>query len=111
MPRALTLLIVATALLSLSAPTAHSEHAQRGNLRASLQGDVTPLKLPRHHPAPVSLHLSGSLATTDGSPLPRVTAMRFALAGRSGIEVDGLPVCPMARLRNTRDREALKACG
>jgi hypothetical protein len=36
--------------------------------------------------------------------------MRFALAGRSGINSRGLPVCPLARLRNTRDREALAAC-
>jgi hypothetical protein len=37
--------------------------------------------------------------------------MRFALAGRSGIETRGLPVCPLSRLRHTRDREALRACG
>jgi len=110
-PRLLTALIAAAALVVLSASTARSERIQQGNLRAALQGEVTPLKLPRHRLAPVSLKLSGSLTTTDGSALPRVTAMRFALAGRSGIATRGLPVCPSARLRNTREREALAACG
>ena len=111
MHRALTIVIAAALLVALPASTARSERIQQGNLLASLQGGVSPLTLPRHHPAPVSLHLSGSLTTTDGSPLPRVTAMRFALAGRSGIAARGLPVCPPARLRHTRDREALAACG
>jgi hypothetical protein len=110
MRRATTALIVAGALVSLAVGTARSERIQRGNLRAALQGKVSPLKLPRHRPAPVSLRLSGSLATTDGSPLPRVTAMRFALAGRSTVRARGIPVCPLTRVRHTRDREALAAC-
>ncbi len=110
MRRSVIALIVVAVLVSLTAAAAHSERSQRGNLRAALQGKVSPLKLPRHHPAPVSLRLSGGLSTTDGSPLPRVTAMRFALAGRSAIQVRGIPVCPPARIRHTRDREALAAC-
>ena len=104
-------LLAAAALVVLCVSTARSERIQQGNLRAALQGEVSPLKLPRRNPAPVSLRLSGSLITTDGSALPPATAMRFALAGRSGIETRGLPVCPLARLRHTRDREALDACG
>jgi hypothetical protein len=111
LPYVLGFLVAAGTLLVFFASTAHSERSQRGNLRASLQGKVSPLKLPRERPAPVSLQLSGSLKTTDGSDLPRVTAMRFALAGRSGLQTRGLPVCPLARLKNTRDREALAACG
>lgn len=111
MRRPLCALVIVAALVTLPAATAHSERIQRGTLRAALQGEVSPLKLPRHHPIPVTLRLSGSLRTTDGSPLPRVSAMRFALAGRSGINSRGLPVCSAARLRNTRNREALAACG
>lgn len=111
MPRVRTLLFTAIALIGLFVATARSERIQQGNLRASIQADVSPLKLPRNDPAPVSLRLSGNLHTTDGSALPRVTAMRFALAGRSGLVTQGLPVCPTSRLRNTRDREALAACG
>jgi hypothetical protein len=111
MPRRLTALLAATALIAMPAATAQSERIQQGNLLASLDGGVSPLKLPRHRPAPVSLHLAGSLETTDGSDLPPINAMHIALAGRSGIAASGLPVCSIARLRNTRDREALAACG
>src|SRR3954454_24862707 len=108
MPRALTALLAAAALLA--APSfAKAERIQQGNLLATFNADVSPLKLPRDHPAPVSLRLSGSLASTDGSALPPLSAMRFTLAGRGGIEARGLPACPAARLRNTREREALAA--
>lgn len=110
MSRLLVALVAAAALIVLSVSPARSERIQQGNLLAALQGEVSPLKLPRHRPIPVTLRLSGSLSTTDGSPLPRVSAMRFALAGRSGIDARGLPACPVARLRHTRDREALAAC-
>jgi hypothetical protein len=111
MRRALPLLSVFALLLGLPTDTALSERIQQGNLLASLQGEVSPLTLPRDHRAPVSIHLSGSLGTVDGSPVPRVSSMEFELAGRSGIVRRGLPVCPLRRLRHTRDREALAACG
>lgn len=111
MRRVLAAGVVVLAALALAAPWVPAERIQKGNLRASLQGGVSPLRLPRDRAAPVSLRLSGSLRTTDGSPLPRVAAMEFALAGRSGISTRGLPVCPGARIRHTRAREALAACG
>lgn len=110
MRRSLAVIFASLFLLALPASVAHSERNQRGNLLVSLRGAVSPLTLPRDRQAPVSIHLDGSLATTDGSPLPRVTAIRFALAGRSGIDARGLPVCSPASLRHTRDREALAAC-
>jgi hypothetical protein len=111
MCRVLAVIAAVTAFVGLGAGLALGERNQEGNLIASLQGGVSPLRLPRDHPAPVSIHLTGSLRTVDGSVLPRVTAMEFGLAGRRGIDTRGLPVCRLSRLRHTRDREALAACG
>jgi hypothetical protein len=101
---------VAILIALASAGPASGEREQKGNLVATLQGKVAPLRLPRDHPAPVAIHLSGSIATADGSVLPHVTAMSFGLAGRGGIDTRGLPVCPLARIRHSRDREALAEC-
>lgn len=111
MARALAALAGVAVLAALAAGAASGERSQQGNLIVSLQGEVSPLRLPRDRPAPVSVHLAGSLRTADGSTLPRVTAMEFGLAGAGGLETRGLPVCRARRLRHTRDREALAACG
>jgi hypothetical protein len=113
MSRLLALLLAATTLSAsaLGGGLAFAERNQKGNLIASLQGGVSPLRLPRDRPAPVSVHLTGSLKTADGSILPRVTAMEFGLAGRNGIDTRGLPVCPLDLVRHSRNREALAACG
>lgn len=111
MKRALTGLLVALALIAgLPAGRAVSERIQQGNLMLNFRGEVSPLKLPRDHDAAVSISLAGGLGTVNGSAVPRVSAMEFAFAGRSGIHTQGLPACPFGRLRHTRDREALAAC-
>jgi hypothetical protein len=105
---ALAALLVAT-LLAL-ATTASGERTQRGHLVVSIGGGITPLALPRHHPVPVALRIGGAIATDDGSPLPRLTEIRLAIAGRGVLDTDGLPVCPRARLRNTDSHQALARC-
>jgi hypothetical protein len=45
----------------------------------SLDGGVSPLRLPRHRPAPIALHLEGGLRSADDSLLPRVTTVEIAL--------------------------------
>jgi hypothetical protein len=101
----------AVALTLVAATSAIGERNQVGNLIASLQGEISPPRLPRDRPAPVSVQLNGSIRTADGSILPRVRVMEFALAGRGGIDTRGLPVCPTAEIRHSRDHEALANCG
>lgn len=106
---ALVFLAAATALVSAGA--ALGEREQKGNVIASLDGQLTPLRLPRDRRAPVSVNLSGAIRTANGRILPRVVAMDFSLAGRGGIDTRGLPVCPLPAIKHSRDREALAACG
>lgn len=111
MRRALAVLAAVTVLAGLATGLALAERHQEGNLVVGFQGRVAPLKLPRHRPVPVSIHLAGTLRTTDGSALPRIAAMEFDLAGGGGLDTRGLPACRLRRIRHTRDREALAACG
>jgi hypothetical protein len=89
---------------------AHGERIQRGNLIVSLDGRLSPLALPRDHPAPVSIRLDAGLRTTDGAVLPRVTRVELGIPGRGVITTRGLPSCPPRRLRDATSEKALEQC-
>jgi hypothetical protein len=97
--------------LALQGGHAAAERAQDGNLIVTLNGGITPRKLPRHRPAPVAVHLAGRVLTADHSALPRVNWIRLELAWRGMLDTHGLPICPQIRLQNTDTRQALERCG
>lgn len=67
--------------------------------------------LPRNRQAPVAVHLSGRVLTSDKAPLPRVNWIRLELAWRGVLDTRGLPVCPRIRLLGADTRQALERCG
>lgn len=97
-------------LASVRSERASGERAQAGNLIFSLEGRISPLKLPRDHPAPVSVHLAGSLRTDDGSTLPRMIRMELGLPQEGIVDTRGLPVCSPRRLRSATTVGALDGC-
>jgi hypothetical protein len=99
------------AMLTLLGGQAGAERSQRGNLIVTLDGGISPKKLPRDRRAPVSVHLLGGVHTADGSPIPRVNWIKLELAWRGQLSRRGLPVCPQVRLRSTDSRQAMNACG
>lgn len=103
--------LAALALLGgLLATVAQGERTQYGNLIVSLDGHLSPQQLPKDRPAPVAVHLSGGLRTTDGRTLPRVTRISLGLPGHGVIDTRGLPVCAPRKLRNATVAGALAAC-
>jgi hypothetical protein len=109
-PRPWILLALVAALLAMSAAYVDAESSQQGNLIAALDGEISPLRLPRDHPAPASLTLTGLLRTADGGALPRVHSIELALAGRGRIDTRGLPSCPRRRIEATSTDDAVGAC-
>jgi hypothetical protein len=108
--RALALVAALLATLILAMP-AGAERSQRGHLIVAVNGRISPLELPRGHPAPVALRIGGRISTDDASPLPRMKRIRLVIAGRGVLTTAGLPVCPRARLRNASSALALRRCG
>jgi hypothetical protein len=107
----LPLLLCAVAALSFLTSNVTAERAQDRNLIVSLNGGISPLKLPRDHSVPVAVHLEGGVDTADHSPLPRVNRLTLELGWRGELLTKGLPVCPPARLKGIDTDEALAACG
>jgi hypothetical protein len=101
----------ALAALALLTAAAQAEHTQNGNLIVSLNGGITPHKLPRNRAVPVAVRLSGRVLTSDQAPLPRVNWIRLELAWRGVLDTHGLPVCPQARLLGADTRQAIEHCG
>lgn len=101
---------VAAIVCGFVAVTAVGERTQSGSLIVTLDGGLSPLALPRDHPAPVSVRLEGGLKTVDGTLLPRVKRIELDLPGRGVLDTKGLPVCPVRRLRNSTTTAALAAC-
>ena len=109
MRRALVLL-AALALLGGLAAGARGERTQYGNLIVSLDGGLSPLKLPRDRPAPVAVRLAGGLRTTDGTNLPRVTRITLGLPGQGVLDSHGLPTCTTRQLNDATVAKALSSC-
>jgi hypothetical protein len=107
----LAAVLAALALLAAAlAGPAQGERKQRGDVIVSLDGGVSPLRLPRDRTAPVALRLAGGLRTADGSLLPRVTRIEIALPSQGVVSTRGLPVCLPRRLRYAKPPAALAAC-
>jgi hypothetical protein len=96
--------------LALLAGPAGAERAQQGNLIVSLDGGISPRKLPRHRRAPVEVHLIGGISTADDSPLPRVNRLALELAWRGKLDTRGLPLCPQRRLHGVDTELAAQSC-
>ena len=103
--------LAALALIGvLTAAVALGERTQYGDLVVSLDGRLAPLELPRERPAPVAIELGGTLSTTDGDALPRVTRIEFGLPGQGVLFSRGLPICPIRSLTDTTQAAALRHC-
>jgi len=81
-----------------------------GNLEISIEGGITPKKLPKHKPAPITLKVKGSIATTDGSHVPALKTIDLQFDRHGQLNTKGLPTCSAAKLQSTLTAQALRAC-
>lgn len=84
--------------------------AQRGTLRVSSEGSISPSRLPRKGAAPIAVSVSGQISTTDGSEPPQLKAMRIEINRHGRLDTIGLPVCPYAKIATASSQRAMKAC-
>jgi len=106
---------VATAILLVlvvlaAAAVANAELVQKGTLRISFNGGITPQSLPRERAVPVELHVEGAVGTTDGSQPPPVQKVEIALNRHGQLSTAGLPACTSRLLQSTSTQAALQRC-
>lgn len=87
-----------------------SEVSQKGRLRVSVAGKLSPSRLPRRGSAPVLVSVSGRVITTDGSAPPRLQRLTIEINRHGRLDLVGLPLCPLSRIQPASTARALAAC-
>lgn len=103
-------LCAALGLIALSAAS-QAQTVKLGNLEVEIEGQISPSKLPRATPAPISLTVSGSLKTIDGTHPPALKTLNLEFDKHGHLFTKGLPSCTVGKLTATLTAQAKKACG
>jgi hypothetical protein len=103
------LAVAATVLIAVP-PRIGAEVVGGGNVKVSFRGSLLPKKLPRLRPAPVSLHVAGSVTPVPGTRPAGLREVLISVNRHGVISTAGLPVCPRRKLLSTTTRQALAAC-
>jgi hypothetical protein len=86
------------------------QFVQQGTLRVAFEAQLLPHSLPRERAAPVTVHLSGAIRTTDGSTPPQLREISIAMNRAGVVSAKGLPSCRAPELQQTSSEAALAAC-
>jgi len=89
---------------------ANSVVTQEDNLRVSVEGKLSPKKLPRKGSAPISVSIGWDIATIDESPPPDLKKLRIEINKNGRFETEGLPTCPYAKIQPATTKRALSNC-
>lgn len=103
---------VATAVAATIAvaAVAHGDVIGGANVRVSFHGWLSPRELPRSGAAPVSLHVKGSLRTTNGREPPGLERVKIEINRHATVSTAGLPRCRARSLEATTSQGALERC-
>ncbi len=102
--------LAALALTLLVASLAGATVAQKENLRVSVQGKLSPAKLPRKGGAPVAVSVGWDISTADGSALPKLQTLEVEINRHGRFDYEGLPSCPLAKIQPASTQRALSNC-
>lgn len=101
--------LLALALVSLGA-LAQAETVQKGNLRVSFEGKLTPSRLPRSTQAPVRVSVATKIAGTNGKAPPQLKRISIAINRNGHLNPTGLPVCQLDQIQPATNTDALAVC-
>ena len=105
--------VVAVAALALAAATAAAEKpttVKVGNLVLTIDGGVKPKALPKKEMAPITLDVSGKIATVDGTHPPALKEVVVDTDKNGTIDVRGAPTCKQGQLEAQTSINAEKIC-
>lgn len=108
-PAAATLTAAAALGACLAAP-APAEVAQKGGVRVSVTGNMSPTRLPRSGSAPVAVSVAGHITPTKPGALPKLEAISIAINSHGKLATRGIPLCRLGHIDPSTTSEALAAC-
>lgn len=103
--------LAAAALAVAAVSVASAVIVQQEGLRITVLSQVMPFKLPRDRPAPISVFVSGHVATPSGELPPQLKRMTIEVNRHGLLQSKGLPACNLARVKTASTERALSLCG
>jgi hypothetical protein len=108
-----TILATALALCALGAlliAAAGAETVRVGNLVITIDGGITPKKLPKKEAAPITLKLNGTLKSSDGTHPAALKTLDLEFDRHGHLNTKGLATCTAAKLQSTLTSQAKASC-
>src|SRR5262245_44023342 len=90
---------------------AKSQKVVLGDLVIELDGSVSPSKLSKSTPQPITLNLSGDAGTNDGTHVPPLKELFVEFDKNGHLNTKGMPSCTVGKLQSTLTAQAKAACG
>jgi hypothetical protein len=98
-------------LIALTATaTALAATVQAGNVIIEIEGGISPMKLSKKTPTPITLKIEGAVKTADGSHVPALKTLDLEFDKHGMINTKGLKTCSPSKLQATTTAAALAAC-
>ena len=94
----------------LVAGGASGETVRQGTLQVSFGGSVAPHVLPRVGTTPISVAIRGQVSSLQAGPPPSLQRIAIEVNRLGVLERQGLPTCPLGRLRASSTEDTLDAC-
>lgn len=109
--RALGALLAAAAIAAAAlVGAAQGQVIRLGNLVVEVEGGVSPKALPKGTPAPITLNVSGSVKSADGSHVPALKTLALQFDKHGHLYTKGLATCQASKLRSTLSAKAKQIC-
>lgn len=105
-----TVVAAGLALLTGAVALAQPEVVRVGTLFLRDNGGISPTKLPKHEPAPISANLNAKIGTTDGSHPPAIRSVNLDFDKTIQVNARGLPSCAERQLVARSTVAAKNAC-
>ena len=98
-------------LLALIPPAAAmAEKVQAGNLIIEIEGGISPTKLSKTKPTPITLKISGAIKDAEGTRPPALKTLDLEFDKHGMINTKGLGTCSPSKLQATTTAAAEAAC-
>jgi hypothetical protein len=99
----------ATVALALAAP-GQAEVFQKQGVRLTVDGGLSPTKLPRAGKVPVAVSVAGNIKAAKEGSLPQLKALSIAINGAAALNVKGIPHCRINHINPSTTQQALALC-
>jgi len=104
------LAVGAIALTALFTSLAQGEVTQKQGVRVTVDGGLSPTRLPRKDQVPVAVSVKGGIAATKQGSLPQLKAIQIAINQAGTLNVKGIPHCRINKINPSTTQQALTMC-